>query len=200
VSDAGAPDDRFVTATEAAALLGVTARSVRRQIERLADADRDIVDTDVRNVRDARDDRNRPVRLVRLSALAVGGEAPARPVADADRGKTDVRVHDVRNVPDVRDTLIEQLQLRLADAQSDRDAWRAQAAALADRLKDADARLALVAASSGRLQIAPQEPDSAPGEESVDREGKGTSAGLREAAGAPVAASRSWWARLWRHS
>lgn len=187
-------DDRFVTATEAAALLGLTPRSVRRQIERLADADRDKADTDDRNVRNVRDDRNRPVRLVRLSALSAGVEGAGG--GDADRGadKRDVDVRNVRHVPDARDVLIEQLQLRLADAQADRDAWRTQAGALAERLKDADARLALVAASSGRLQIGPQEPESGQGGESAAREGEGGSTGRTEGAGGTRA---SWWSRLW---
>ncbi len=166
--------DDWVTVAEAARRLGITARSVRRHVERLADADRDIADADARNVRNARDERNRPVRLVRLSSLkaAPGPDADA----DADNVDTDARnVHHVRDATDARDVLIEQLTARLADAQGERDAWKTQAQAaqettarLVAQLADSDARLASVLAATGRVQLS-EAPDATGTEASPNR-------------------------------
>lgn len=192
MSDAdGAPDDRFVTVAEAAALLGLSERQVRRYAGRLATDDRREPDTMTGS------GRTQAGRL-RLSALvAVAGKGTQGAGQEPDAGRT----HD-RPQPDAtQDTDAEDWRSRalVAEARAEllereRGDWHAQAAALADRLKDADARLALVAASSGRLQIAPQEPDSASGGESVDREGKGASAGRVEG---ERGTRPSLWARLW---
>lgn len=184
MNDAG---EVWVTVPEAARRLGIGERQARRWAGRLPDADRTETGR-VRRVRLAAIEAIRAAAVVDADAERSSGG----PEAVADRTETGPRPDVSGQDCDARDTLIEQLQLRLADAQADRDAWRTQAGALAERLKDADARLALVAASSGRLQIGPQEPESAPGGESAARDGEGGSTGRLEAP-----ARRSLWARFW---
>lgn len=192
------PDERFVTVAEAAALLGLSERQVRRYAGRLAPDDRREPDIMTGS------GRTQAGRL-RLSAIE---EQAGRSRSDARQEPDTGRTHD-RQGPDapeddsgedwraralVAEALAGRTQEEVAYLRAALEREQATAAALVAQLRDADARLALVAASSGRLQIGPQEPESGQGGQSAVRDGGGGSTGRVEASGAPRA---SWWARLW---
>ena len=198
---AGMADERFVTVAEAAALLGLSERQVRRYAGRLAPDDRREPDTMTGS------GRTQAGRL-RLSALvAAAGKGPQEP----DTGRTHDRpTPDASRTPDRQEpdtsqsadgALVDQLrsEVEFLRTLTERQAETIAETVAALRAEQSRSSVLLAAAAQGRLSL-PQGESAAttadPGREgqSAAPEGRDGSTRRTEAAGAPRA---SWWARLW---
>lgn len=203
------PESDFVTVSEAARALGLSERQVRRYAGRLAESDRPTPDATT---------GSSPAR-VRLSALALlagkviaeestpekaSGSSPA-PAGHDDRPPAEsVRpVSGVASGPLVSEdlaTLREQLAsvtaerdgltARLADTQTDRDAWKEQAQTLTEALRAAQDEARAARLIGGR----PMQQIEAAGL-AGDAQSAVSSAG--EGITTPSASDRSWW-QFWK--
>ena len=221
----GVAEERFVTVAEAAALLGVSERTLRRLISLPANAGRTrqehrqtktgrrvatvlpVVELEAlgRQLVEAEAANLTPTPNTGNGGGANGGETPAeRGEHRQDATVRSVELADALTRAAVAEAQVVELRERVAVADAALVREQETAARLAARLEDADQRLASVLAATGRLQISDIERDDLckpTGGDSGADSGQGDTSPApedRDASTGRVATARaSWWARLW---